>query len=309
MQSMRDIMKNIKPSANHQQIYEQTRANILNYPKVASFLEENKDRVTQELIDNSLSKLNEFVKECQKLERGELGANPGFEPILFFNVNYIDVDYKATARYYQEKERKEKEHLIDNHTMSRDVRNATLDTYKIDHPSRELLMNEIIAFLEQFRRDKHQARGLYIFGPFGVGKTYLMGALANELVNRNHASVKAIHYPTFINDLKNTFIDNSTQTVINETKRVDVLILDDIGAESNSQWVRDDVLNPILEYRMKESLPTFFTSNFSPSDLEIHLATTKDSSDQLKSKRVMERIHYLAKPYVIEGKDRRLEAW
>ena len=309
MESIRDVMKNIKPSKAQPEAFQKTRQSILSHPKVAAFLEEHKDRVTPELIDNSISKLNEFVKESNKLERGEMGANPGFAPVLFFNMNYIDVDYIATDVYYKEKERKEKELLIDNHTMSLDVRNATLGTYDLNSAVRVQLMEEIIDFLATFRKDKHLARGLFIHGPFGVGKTYLMGALANELVSKDHASVNVLHYPTFINDLKGTFADNSTQDVINATKSVDVLILDDIGAESNSQWVRDDVLNPILEFRMKESLPTFFTSNFGPKDLEVHFAMTKSTNDQLKSKRVMERVYYLAKPILFEGEDRRRKAW
>ena len=39
---------------------------------------------------------------------------------------------------------------------------------------------------------------------------------------------------------------------------VPVLILDDIGSEMNTQWVRDEVLGPILQFRMLEELPTFF---------------------------------------------------
>lgn len=46
-----------------------------------------------------------------------------------------------------------------------------------------------------------------------------------------------------------------------------VLVLDDIGAEQHSPWVRDDVLQVILQYRMQENLPTFFTSNLSFDDL------------------------------------------
>ena len=40
-----------------------------------------------------------------------------------------------------------------------------------------------------------------------------------------------------------------------------ILMLDDIGAESNSAWFRDEILMIVLEYRMMQELPTFFSSN------------------------------------------------
>ena len=46
-----------------------------------------------------------------------------------------------------------------------------------------------------------------------------------------------------------------------------VLMLDDLGAESMTSWGRDEVLGTILQFRMLESLPTFFTSNFDFKEL------------------------------------------
>ena len=82
-------------------------------------------------------------------------------------------------------------------------------------------------------------------------------------------------------------------------------MIDDIGAESNSPWVRDEVLGVILEYRMKESLVTFFTSNFSIAELEIHLSSSRDSEEPLKAKRLMQRVRYLAEEYPLKGRNRR----
>ena len=61
-------------------------------------------------------------------------------------------------------------------------------------------------------------------------------------------------------------------------KQAEVLILDDIGAEQSTPWVRDEVLQVILQYRMQEDLPTFFTSNFNFEDLEKHFAKGKNGN-------------------------------
>ena len=49
---------------------------------------------------------------------------------------------------------------------------------------------------------------------------------------------------------------------MDEIKLAEVLVLDDIGAEQSTPWVRDEILQVILQYRMQEDLPIFFTSNF-----------------------------------------------
>ena len=36
-------------------------------------------------------------------------------------------------------------------------------------------------------------------------------------------------------------------------------MIDDIGAESMTSWIRDDVLSVILQYRMQEQLVTTFS--------------------------------------------------
>ena len=84
-------------------------------------------------------------------------------------------------------------------------------------------------------------------------------------------------------------------------------MLDDIGADSLSSWIRDDVLGVILQYRMQEELPTFFSSNLSFEQLENeYLAiNNRGEAEPLKALRIMERIKFLADEYHIVGKNRR----
>lgn len=84
------------------------------------------------------------------------------------------------------------------------------------------------------------------------------------------------------------------------------MILDDIGSETISSWIRDDVLGAILQYRMMEGLPTLYTSNLDYDELEEHLAySQKSGAEQLKAKRIMERIRHYTIPQYIGGANRR----
>lgn len=62
------------------------------------------------------------------------------------------------------------------------------------------------------------------------------------------------------------------------------MILDDIGAEFLSSWFRDEILGAILQYRMMERLPVFFTSNYTPEELETMLSQSgRGKMEQLKA--------------------------
>ena len=88
-------------------------------------------------------------------------------------------------------------------------------------------------------------------------------------------------------------------------EKAEILILDDIGAEQMSAWVRDEILQVILQHRMQENLPTFFTSNFNFEELERHFAASRNGDETWQAKRVMERVKFLAKEIHLEGVNRR----
>lgn len=307
MKSMRHMMEKYINRPEHQESFRETVKEILAFDAVQEFVDQNQDKLSQEIISNSLSKLNEFVIEMKAQRRGEAGQNPGFTPQLFINTSYIDITYAPTQEYYDHSERRKRRALLDNRMMSADVRQARLVDVTFDTPSKEALMGEVANFVEQYRQAPLLAKGLYICGPFGVGKTFLLGALANELVKQN-VGVTMLHYPTFTTEIKGTITLNTTQATLNSVKKVPILILDDIGAESNSAWLRDEVLAVILEYRMKESLATFFTSNFSMNDLQIHLSESRDGVERVKAERLMERVRFLAKEFTLDGVNRRNHA-
>lgn len=305
MQKINQILSQFTRDPKFQKDFKTTVNYVLNHPNVKAFIDQHAESISQEMIENSLSKLNEFAREVDRQKRGEQGQNPGFKPALFLNYNYIDVTYIPTKAYYENQEKQQQRHLLNNRMMSADVREATLKEYFLTSDSRKFLFQEILKFIEEYKMNPYRAQGLYISGPFGVGKTYLLGALANALVKANK-SVTMIHYPTFTTEIKSTFADNSTQKVITDVKTVDVLIIDDIGAEANTVWVRDEVLTPIIEYRMKESLPTFFSSNFNIKEIEDHLAHSRDGGNEaMKAKRIMERIRFLSKEVELTGENLR----
>src|SRR5690625_2273158 len=112
--------------------------------------------------------------------------------------------------------------------------------------------------------------------------------------------------PEFVREILSSIEDNTVQEKINIFKDAEVLMLDDIGAENLSAWFRDEVLGSILQYRMMENLPVFFTSNYTMMQLEQVLATTtKGDVEKVKAGRIMERIKQVSTEVQVGGENRR----
>lgn len=168
-----------------------------------------------------------------------------------------------------------------------EIKNAKMKDILLDDPKRVPIIKWLNNFIE-----KPGKKGLYLHGSFGCGKTYLIAAMFNELAKQNIKSA-VIFWPDFLQELKMSFNTSDFKNSMEQVKKVRLLLIDDVGAENVTPWVRDDILCPILQYRMQEGLPTFFTSNMTKKELESHLSITRDSVDSLKSKRILERINQL----------------
>ncbi len=148
-----------------------------------------------------------------------------------------------------------------------------------------------------------ESKGLYLHGNFGTGKTYILAALLNELKNKYKVSVEIVYVPELLRKLKENL--NLVGDKIYYLENVDVLLLDDIGAEKVTDWGRDEIIGTILQTRMNKRMPTFFTSNLNIKELESHLSLTKDNEDVVKAKRLIERIKYLTDDIELIGSNYR----
>ena len=158
-------------------------------------------------------------------------------------------------------------------------------------------------FLDNYKKGNAK-KGLYLTGNFGCGKTYLLCAMLNELAKKGH-KIAIVYYPEFLRSLKESLYDNDYSNKFNEIKKSELLLIDDIGAETTTSWGRDEILGTILQYRMQEGLITFFTSNFSLEDLEDHFSFSKNGTEKVKARRIMERIKQLTDCITMVSESRR----
>ena len=162
----------------------------------------------------------------------------------------LSFEYNA-CKYTKKEEYKDNITLFD---IPREIRNASIKDIYTDDKNRLEIIKKIKSFYKNYFTDKKD-KGIYLYGSFGCGKTYILSALLNEFAKKDVRSI-IVHVPELLRDLKDSFNSDYHDKYI-ALKTTPILLLDDIGAEYLTKWTRDEILEPLLQYRMNENLPTF----------------------------------------------------
>lgn len=162
------------------------------------------------------------------------------------------------------------------------------------------LMNN---YIENYDGSKYN-KGLYIYGGYGTGKSFMAYKFAQQLTLKG-IKVLFVYYPDLVRHIKSLIGTSEMEKLINKLKTVEVLFLDDLGAENNTAFVRDDILSPILQYRMNNELSLFITSNCNLEGLLEHFSETSNESDKNKASRIIDRIRFLSTPVELKDKNYR----
>ncbi|MED2022521.1 ATP-binding protein, partial [Bacillus thuringiensis] len=122
-------------------------------------------------------------------------------------------------------------------------------------------------YVNEFK--KWNGESLMIWGEPGNGKTHLAAAIANELSKQGFIVVFQ-SVPELLQRIRSTFNsdnkENETQ-IMRALLECDLLILDDIGAEKTTEWVEEKLFN-VIDGRYRKELPTLYTSNLRPKELQ-----------------------------------------
>jgi DNA replication protein DnaC len=121
--------------------------------------------------------------------------------------------------------------------------------------------------------------GLLFVGPPGVGKTHLAVGVLMELIERYRVHGRFAEFTALIHQIQSTFDPGSPESkreILDPLVNAELLVLDELGAQQPTPWVRD-VLYLIINHRYTRRLPTLFTTNYlldPPSARAVHESGT-----------------------------------
>ena len=280
-----ELEKNFKEACNNQQ-----------FRRLLKSIE-----VTDDIAMKYTSSLEETVEElnhCSKCP-GLIECQNRFDGhVLYPEKKGKQIVFSYTPCKY-EKERIEKE----SNRMTRDKELAMASMADIDASDKKRLpaVKWLINFCKNYDRTTPH-KGLYLHGTFGCGKTYLISAAFNEL-SKKRVTTEIVYYPELLRDLKSDF--DLFGDTIDYLENVDLLLIDDIGAEKVTEWSRDEILGTILQHRMNNYKTTFFTSNLTIEELEEHLVMNSSKDELFKARRIIERIKKLTEDLPLESENKR----
>ncbi len=241
--------------------------------------------VTEENLNECLIFLDEQANchSCQGLDncpnhqKGYVLAKKGEEFQLVKCHFKEDIDAKNNQN-----------ELIHTLYMPKSIRDASLAEFNINTPERVNSLKKATEFINTYSKNSFK-EGLMLSGGFRTGKTYLLGAIANELAKKKLNSL-LIYFPDLIRELKSALNTPRFDELINELKEIDVLMIDDLGSESMTQWVRDEIFGPIINYRLAEGKALFISTNLSFNQLLPYFTLGKDQIEQTKAMRILSRL-------------------
>lgn len=166
-------------------------------------------------------------------------------------------------------------------------------TFENDDRGNEKVSTVARNYVENFGKMREDGKGLLLFGTVGTGKTYIAACIANALIDKGYP-VLMTNFARIRNTAQGLF--DGRQEYFDSLNRFPLLILDDLSAESKSDYMQEIVYN-VIDSRYRAGLPVIVTTNLTSEEL-------KHPAD-VTNQRTFSRLFEMCIPLEVKGDDRR----
>jgi DNA replication protein DnaC len=205
------------------------------------------------------------------------------DPELVTRVRILSPDYRRPTGEFGHHELSSL-HLHHGKTF------ANFDLRTGEKMARDHLSSLKKAFQVSQEYAKNPQGWLVFTGTYGSGKTHLAAAIANYRADTGYPPLFIV-VPDLLDHLKATFSPTSTVSLdrrFEEVRTAPLLILDDLGTQSMTPWVREK-LYQLFNHRYSAELPTVITTHDYKDDADPRLLS------RFEDKRICQ-IHAITAP-------------
>jgi len=170
-----------------------------------------------------------------------------------------------------------------------------------DRPPVTQIDSQVVTATRRFtdRIDEHLdgGRGLWFMGPVGTGKTTLAMLVSGSAL-RAGRSVAIYSLPRLLNEIRETHrAERSHVDLLDRLTAVDLLHIDDVGAERTTDWVLEELYS-IVNARYEDQRSVVITTNI----------IDRDALCEQISGRTVSRLTEMCDELPVGGHDRRMES-
>ena len=196
--------------------------------------------------------------------------------------------------------------LLNDSGIKKRFQQRTFDNFRRDTSGRNYSYMVAKRYADNWDQHRERGDGLYIEGTNGTGKTHLAAAIAMQLIGRG-VPVICKTGSDILMDIKRAFDSSDLQEyqIVDIYKRVDLLIVDDLGKEQCSDWSMS-TLYSIFNDRYEDMRPTIITTNYN-TDCLIE-ALTPHGYDNTKILAIISRLRETSTVLTMAWEDARIDA-
>jgi DNA replication protein DnaC len=158
--------------------------------------------------------------------------------------------------------------LIDNSLMDKSFELSSFE--KWNHEVANEKMFEIAKkYVQNFKKLRAQNIGLLIHGNPGNGKTFTSACIGNALIKQN-IPVICVGVISLLQRIQKTFNNHEKEgvnTILTSLDNAELLILDDLGTEKDSDWSKS-MIYQIIDSRYRLNKPVIITTNVRLSEIK-----------------------------------------
>lgn len=166
-------------------------------------------------------------------------------------------------------------------------------TFAADDKKLPKISNVMLNYANNFDKMLASGKGLMLYGNVGSGKSFYAACIVNQLIDQGRPCLMT-NFSRLVNTIQGMY--DGKQDYIDGLNRFDLLVIDDLSAERDTEYMSEIVFS-IIDSRYRAGLPLIVTTNLTSDEI-------KHPAD-IRKQRTYSRLLEMTIPIEVKGADRR----